>query len=121
MKLLALPFILAIFPAFFAFYGSLIGVIAACIVFGVVLGMQESIYRAAIVDLVPLGRRGTAYGIFNTALGLGTLVSGVIFGFFIDQSYSTIFLTGFAIVFQVGAIIALRSDKQLFSKVVKRE
>jgi MFS family permease len=108
VKILALPFILAIFPAFLTFYGGLTGVIAACIIFGVILGMQESIYRAAIVDLVPLGRRGTAYGIFNTALGFGTLASGVIFGFFIDQSFSTILLMGFTIILQVGAIIALK-------------
>jgi F0F1-type ATP synthase assembly protein I len=49
-------------------------------------------------------------------LDLGTLASGVIFGFFIDKSYSTIFLMGFAIVFQAGAIIVLRSDRQLSSK-----
>lgn len=121
VKLLVLPFILAIFPAFLAFYGGFAGVIAACIVFGLVLGIQESIYRAAIADLVPLSRRGTAYGIFNTALGLGTLASGVIFGFFIDQNYSAIVMMGFALVLQVGAIIALRSDRQLFSNAVKNE
>jgi MFS family permease len=121
VKLLALPFILAIFPAFLTFYGGFTGVIAACIVFGVVLGMQESIYRAAIADLVPLNRRGTAYGIFNTALGLGTLLAGVIFGFFIDQSYSTITIMVFALVLQMGAIIALRSDKQLLSNTAKKE
>lgn len=119
VKLLALPFILAIFPAFLAFYGGFVGVVASSIVFGLVLGMQESIYRAAIADLVPLSRRGTAYGIFNTALGLGTLASGVIFGFFIDQSYSVTVLMGFAMVLQVGAIIALRSDRQLFSNTAK--
>ena len=121
VKILSLPFILAIFPAFLAFYGGLTGVIAACIVFGVVLGTQESIYRAAIADLVPLSRRGTAYGIFNTALGIGTLASGIIFGFFIDQNYSTIILVGFAIVLQVGAIVALRSDKALFSNTMKKD
>ena len=119
VKLLALPFILAIFPAFLAFYGGFVGIVAASIVFGLVLGMQESIYRAAIADLVPLSRRGTAYGIFNTALGLGTLASGVIFGFFIDQSYSVTVLMGFAMVLQVGAIITLRSDRQLFSNTAK--
>jgi len=119
VKLLALPFILAIFPAFLVFYGGFVGVVAASIVFGLVLGMQESIYRAAIADLVPLSRRGTAYGIFNTALGLGTLASGVIFGFFIDQSYSVTVLMGFAMVLQVAAIITLRSDRQLFSNTAK--
>lgn len=119
VKLLALPFILAIFPAFLAFYGGFVGIVASSIVFDLVLGMQESIYRAAIADLVPLSRRGTAYGIFNTALGLGTLASGVIFGFFIDQSYSVTVLMGFAMVLQVGAIMTLRSDRQLFSNTAK--
>ena len=48
---------------------------------GLVLGMQESIYRAAVYEFIPLRKRGTAYGIFNTVLGFGTLASGVIFGF----------------------------------------
>ncbi len=121
VKILALPFTLAIFPAFLAFYGGLAGIIVACIVYGLVLGMQESIYRAAIACFVPLSRRGTAYGIFNTALGFGTLASGVVFGFFIDQSYSALVLMGFATILQVGAIIALRSDRQLFSNIIKNE
>jgi MFS family permease len=120
VKLLVLPFILAIFPAFLVSYGGLLGVVAACITFGFVLGMQESIYRAAICDLVPLCRRGTAYGIFNTALGLGTLASGVIFGFLLDHSYSAVMLMGIATVLQLGAIIALRSDKQIFSSNRKK-
>jgi MFS family permease len=121
IKLLTLPFILAIFPAFLVSYAGLAGVIAACITFGFVLGMQESIYRAAICDLVPLNRRGTAYGIFNTALGLGTLASGVIFGFLMEHSYSAVVLAGIATVLQISAIIALRSDKQLFSNAKKKE
>ena len=121
VKLLTLPFILAIFPAFLVSYAGLAGVIAACITFGFVLGMQESIYRAAICDLVPLHRRGTAYGIFNTALGLGTLASGIIFGFLMEHSYSAVVLAGIATVLQISAIIALRSDKQLFSNAKKKE
>jgi MFS family permease len=120
VKLLVLPFLLAIFPAFFVSYGGLFGVVAACITFGFVLGMQESIYRAAICDLVPLGRRGTAYGIFNTALGLGTLASGIIFGFLIDHSYTAEVLMGIATVLQIGAIIVLRSGKQIFSNNLKK-
>jgi len=121
IKLLTLPFILAIFPAFLVSSGGLAGVIAACITFGFVLGMQESIYRAAICDLVPLNRRGTAYGIFNTALGLGTLASGIIFGFLMEHSYSAVVLAGIATLLQISAIIALRSDKQLFSNAKKKE
>ncbi len=111
LKLLAFPFLTAIFPAFFVSYGGLWGVVAACITFGFVLGMQESIYRAAIVGMVPLSRRGTAYGVFNTVLGLGTLASGVIFGFLIDQGYSAIVFVSFALLLQMCAIIALRTGR----------
>lgn len=113
VKVLFVPFILSIFPSFLAFYRGLVGVVAACIVYGLVLGMQESIYRVAIVNLAPLGRRGTAYGIFNIAIGIGTLASGAVFGFFIDQGYSALVMMGFAFIMQIGALVALRSTKQI--------
>jgi len=116
VKILAVPFILSILPAFFVEWGGLVGVVAACVVYGVVLGMQESIYRAAISNLAPLSARGTAYGIFNTALGVGTLAGGIVFGFFIDQGFTGLTMMGFALVMQLSALVALRSDKQLFSK-----
>jgi MFS family permease len=114
MKILALPFVLAVFPVLFVSFGGLVGVIAACVMFGLVLGMQESIYRAAVCEFIPLHKRGTAYGVFNTVLGLGTLASGVIFGFFIDTGYSAIVLVGFALLLQVGAIIALSRANKSF-------
>jgi len=112
IKLLALPFLLSVLPAFLVEWGGLIGVVGACIVYGLILGMQESIYRAAISNLASLSARGTAYGIFNTALGVGTLASGAVFGFFIDQDYSSLVMLGFAAVMQIGALAALRSSRE---------
>jgi MFS family permease len=83
--------------------------------FGLVLGMQESIYRAAVCELVPLRRRGTAYGIFNAILGFGTLVSGVIFGYFLNAGYSMIILVGFSLTLQIGSILTLMRNRKLFS------
>jgi len=110
VKVLLAPFALSIFPAFLMSYGGMMGVVSACIMYGLVLGMQESIYRATIVTLVPLQRRGTSYGIFNTALGVGTLLGGAIFGYFIDNGYSGVVMLGYALVLQVGAFLALRAD-----------
>jgi hypothetical protein len=62
---------------------------------------------------IPLPKRGTAYGIFNTVLSLSTLASGVIFGLFIDTGYSAIVLVGFALLLQVSAIIALAGQTSL--------
>jgi len=109
VKVLAAPFALSILPAFLVSAGGLTGVVSACIVYGLVLGMQESIYRAAIANLVPLNLRGTAYGVFNTALGVGTLAGGVVFGLLIDGGYSGLFMLGYALVMQAGALIALRA------------
>ena len=117
MKILALPFVLATFPALFVFLGGLVGIIAACVMFGLVLGMQESIYRAAVCEFIPLHKRGTAYGIFNTVSGLGTLASGVIFGFFIYSGNSAIVSIGFALLIQVGAIIALSRATKSFQSL----
>ena len=42
--------------------------------------MQESTLRAAVADLVPAVRRGTAYGIFAAGYGVATLCGGVLAG-----------------------------------------
>jgi MFS family permease len=115
VKILALPFILSIFPTYLIHYGGLVGVVASCVTYGLILGMQESIYRAAIPSLVPVSRRGTAYGVFNTCLGLGTLASGAVYGFLIDRSYPASVMAGFASALQAGAMIALRSHRRFLS------
>ncbi|MEM3570843.1 MAG: MFS transporter, partial [Candidatus Bathyarchaeia archaeon] len=86
IKILALPFILSIFPPIFALGSiSLETLVIACVIYGVILGMQESIYRAAVSHFAPIELRGTAYGIFNTVYGIGFIISVAIFGFFIDM------------------------------------
>ncbi|MCW4045766.1 MAG: MFS transporter [Candidatus Bathyarchaeota archaeon] len=114
MKILALPFVLSVFPVLLVSFGGLAGVIAACVMFGLVLGMQESIYRAAVCEFIPLCKRGTAYGVFNTVLGVGTLASGVIFGFLLDYGYSWIVLAGLVLLLQVGAIVTLNRARTSF-------
>lgn len=106
-KLLVVPFMLSVLPFAFQFFVGLPGVILACVSFGLVLGMQESTYRAAITDIVPLGRRGSAYGFFNVLLGFGTFVSGVSFGYMLDVSLSPLLMMVFVVVSQIIAIIFL--------------
>ncbi len=42
--------------------------VAGVLAWGAILGIQESTMRAAVADLVPAARRGTAYGIFAARL-----------------------------------------------------
>jgi len=106
-KLLAVPFALSVLPFVFQSLVGLPEAILASIAYDLVLGMQESTYRAAITDMVPLSRRGSAYGFFNVMLGAGTFVSGVAFGYMLDASVSPLLMLSFVVVAQVIAIFLL--------------
>ena len=95
IRVLTLPFILSVFPTLFALANAdIAAIIAAAAFFGLVLGMQESIYRAAVSEFAPITSRGTAYGIFNTAYGVGMLASGFVYGLFaaLNPPYCSIVL-----------------------------
>ena len=53
---------------------------AIFVVYGLYFGMTEGTEKAMVADLVPASRRGTAFGWFNAALGLGALPASVVFG-----------------------------------------
>ncbi len=59
-------------------------VIPGMVLWGAAMAVQETIMRAAIAELIPAGRRGTAYGIFNTAYGaawfVGSTAMGALYG-----------------------------------------
>ncbi len=110
-KVLYLPFLLSPIPSVATLLGGG-NVLMAVISFGIIYGMQESIYRAAVSELVPMRVRGTAYGVFNTAYGLGFLVSGSLFGYFL---YTGDIVTGsaFSIAAQIAAILSLHWSLRL--------
>jgi len=108
VKILTIPFILSVFPPLFALVDTgLSTLIIASIFFGIVLGMQESIYRAAVSEFTPVSSRGTAYGVFNTAYGVGFLISGGIYGVLMDFNAPFFIILFFVISTQSTAITAL--------------
>lgn len=113
IKVLVLPFTLSMFPALFAMSTNEFPTLIIASVFsGLVLGMQESIYRAAVSGLTPVSLRGTAYGLFNVVYGFGELISGGIFGLFIDLRISLIAVMFYAVAFQIMAIALLLRVKR---------
>ena len=105
------PFILSILPSVLTVIGGFYLLVLASVVSGVILGMQESIYRAAVADMSPLGVRGTAYGLYYTCYGFGFLLSGVVYGWLIDVNASLVTVTTYALVTQVLAIVSLLKAK----------
>lgn len=48
--------------------------------YGLYYGMTEGVARALVADIVPAAQRGTAYGVYNAAVGLAALPASLIAG-----------------------------------------
>ena len=107
-RVLILPFALSVIPTLLAMANTNMAMlIAAAVFFGLVLGMQESIYRAAVSNFAPISSRGTAYGIFSTAYGVGMLISGAIYGLMAQLNILYNAVIAYAVVTQTTAIALL--------------
>jgi MFS family permease len=102
---LAVAGLLAAFFAPLAFAGTLPLVIAGMVLWGIGMGAQESVLRAAIAQMTPLERRGTAYGVFNTGYGLCWFAGSALLGVLYDVSLPA--LIGVSVGFQVLAVVLL--------------
>jgi MFS family permease len=69
-------------------------------VYGLYFGLTEGAERAMIADLVRDDARGTAFGWYNLAIGLGALPASILFGMVWDRA-------GAPIAFAMGAVLAL--------------
>jgi MFS family permease len=73
---------------------------ALFLVYGLFFGLTEGTERAMVADLVGRDRRGTAFGWYNLAIGIGALPASLVFGFVWDR-------VGPAAAFNVGAALAV--------------
>jgi MFS family permease len=69
-------------------------------VYGIFYGMTEGTEKALVADIVPTQRRGSAFGWYNLAIGLGALPASLIFGRIWDTA-------GAPTAFAFGASLAL--------------
>ena len=110
--LIVIP-LFSLFIPFLAFSNSMASVIIGIIMWGIVLGVHETIMRAAVADLTSISRRGSAYGIFNTIYGLSWLLGGTLMGILYEISVS--YLIILAILFELASIpvlLALRREQR---------
>lgn len=79
--------------------------VAGVVLWGVGMGAQESIMRAAVARMVAPDRRGTAYGILNTGYGLAWFLGSALMGWLYDVSVPG--LVGFSVLCQWAALPVL--------------
>ncbi len=78
--------------------GSLLAIIGMML-WGMGLGVQESIMRALIADLVDINRRGSAYGVMNMCFGISWFLGSAMMGVLYD--IAPIYLVGFSMIAQL--------------------
>ncbi len=94
--LILLPLLTMPIP-FFGFSGNFSFILVGVILWGLVLGMQETVMRAAIADLTHIKKRGMAYGIFNAIYGLSWFVASLVMGLLYDRSISWLLMFVFVV------------------------
>jgi MFS family permease len=102
--LVVLPLLSAAVPAL-AFADTLAVAVAGALVWGAAVGVQESTLRATVADLVPTGRRATAYGVFAGIMGAAALAGGAMAGALYDISIP--FLIVVVAATQAAALVLL--------------
>jgi len=76
--------------------------LAGAVLWGIGMGAQESIMRAAIAEMTPQHRRGTAYGMFNMIFGVSWFAGSALMGWLYDVSLPA--LIAFSMLAQLAAI-----------------
>ena len=72
-------------------------------VFGLYVGVSETVQRAVIPKYIASELRGTAYGLYNVVIGTTFFVANVVFGFLWDN-YSLDTAVSYSIIMTVAAI-----------------
>jgi MFS family permease len=99
--LIAATFVAAAFAPL-VFFGGFYPALAGAALWGVGMGAQESIMRAAVANLTPADRRGTAFGVFNLGFGVLWFAGSAAMGALYDVSIPA--LVVFSVSFQIAGI-----------------
>lgn len=94
--------VLTSFFAPLAFLGDFTAALLGIALWGLGMGVHESIMAAAVANLVPAGRRGSAYGIFNTGYGVAWFLGSALMGILYDRALPA--LIAFSVAAELAAV-----------------
>ena len=97
----------AIYAAF-AYFTSLPAILPTFLAYGLYFGLTEGVEKAWVADMAPAAARGTAFGIYNAALGFGGLAASLLFGaIWTRVSPAAAFLTGACLALAANVLLYL--------------
>ncbi len=86
----------------FAFLGGFYAAVIGIALWGIGMGAQESIMRAAIANMISADKRASAYGVFNFGFGLFWFLGSALMGLLYDISMPA--LIAFSVIAQLASI-----------------
>jgi predicted MFS family arabinose efflux permease len=108
---------LTIVSALFAplvFFGGFWAAVAGAAIWGLGMGVHESIVPAAVANMVPVERRPSAYGMFTAGYGVAWFLGSAIMGLLYDRSITGVVV--FCVLLQIGAVSVLLKVRTMSSK-----
>lgn len=84
------------------FFGGFHYALLGMAIWGIGMGAQESIMRAAVAEMVNMDKRGTAYGLFNTGYGIFWFLGSALMGILYDISVT--YLIAFSMIMQLASV-----------------
>jgi len=102
--LVPLTIVTALFAPF-VFFGGFWTAVAGAVLWGLGMGVHESIVPAAVAHLVPSQKRPSAYGIFTAGYGIAWFLGSAIEGVLYDHSVMAMVV--FCLVVQLAAVPVL--------------
>lgn len=86
VRVLAMGALLSAGFAPLVFLGGFAPLVAGVLLWGIGMGAQESVMRAALATMAPRERRASAYGVFNACFGVAWFLGSALMGVLYDRS-----------------------------------
>ncbi|BCV21565.1 MFS transporter [Moorella sp. Hama-1] len=87
------------------FLGGFAMALVGMVIWGIGMGAQESVLRAAVANMISIDRRGTAYGVFNTGYGIFWFLGSALMGMLYDLSVG--YVVAFSVVTQLLSVLLM--------------
>lgn len=109
----ALVIFLSGLPLLFVALNSIYSYLAVTVIYGVIIGSQETIYKVKVVEETSLLNRGTGFGYLNFIIGVGLMSGNIMYGSLLHYTNSIYVLFAVVLVIQtVLSLIYLILDKE---------
>ncbi len=86
--------------------GNFLYAFVIALIYGIYVGITETVQRAVLPRYADSNVRGTAYGLYNLVIGVGFFIGNIVFGYLWD-AYSLDVAISFSSIFVASAMIGM--------------